>query len=190
MPTAVVPAAGQSSRFGAPKLLADIDGAFLVDRAVCSLLDAGISRVIVVCAAVDALARTALARDSRVRLVVNPRPERGMFSSVQVGVSAAAGGPCVVLPGDMPFVRPSTVAQVLTRAGADGAVVVPAFRGRRGHPIFVPGDACAHVAAAEPLSTLKDVLLASGVPQVEIDVDDPGVTRDVDVPGDLALDAE
>jgi molybdenum cofactor cytidylyltransferase len=78
---------------------------------------------------------------------------------------------------------------VLDRAHAADSVVVPVFRGRRGHPIVVPAGLRAHVLAADPASTLKDVLLASAAPQIEIDVDDPGITRDVDVPNDLTVDS-
>jgi molybdenum cofactor cytidylyltransferase len=185
---AIVPAAGRSSRFGSAKLLACIDGTVLIDRTIGCLLDAGLERVVVVVDRPDALHDARLVHDARVSAVVNVDPSRGMFSSIQVGVAAGIGDAYLVLPADMPFVRAATVKAVLDRACEAGSVVVPVFRGRRGHPIVVPADLRAHLLAADPSSTLKNVLLASAAPRIEVDVDDPGVTRDVDVPGDLIVD--
>jgi molybdenum cofactor cytidylyltransferase len=185
---AVVPAAGQSSRFGSAKLLTSIDGICLIDRTIGCLVDAGLERIIVVIDRRDALDAARLVHDARVSVVVNVEPSRGMFSSIQTGVAAGIGDAYLVLPADMPFVRAATVSVVLDHARAADSVVVPVFRGRRGHPIVTPAGLRTHVLAADPSSTLKNVLLASAAPQIEVDVDDPGVTRDVDVPGDLIAD--
>jgi molybdenum cofactor cytidylyltransferase len=123
-----------------------------------------------------------------VSLVVNVDPSRGMFSSIQTGIAAAAGDAYLVLPADMPFVRASTVTSVLDHTREVRSVVVPTFHGRRGHPIVISADLRTHVLAADPSSTLKDVLRTSAIRQIEIDVDDPGVTRDVDVPSDLIVE--
>jgi molybdenum cofactor cytidylyltransferase len=185
---AIVPAAGRSSRFGGAKLLADIDGVRLIDRTIACLLDAGLERVVVVAGRRDALDAARLVHDARVSVVVNVDPSRGMFSSIQAGIAAGIGEVYLVLPADMPFVRAATVKAVLGRAREAGSVVVPVFGGRRGHPIVVPAELRAHVLAADPSSTLKNVLFASDAPQIEVDVDDPGITRDVDVPNDLIVD--
>jgi molybdenum cofactor cytidylyltransferase len=185
---AVVPAAGQSSRFGSAKLLTSIDGICLIDRTIGCLVDAGLERIIVVIDRRDALDAARLVHDARVSVVVNVEPSRGMFSSIQTGVAAGIGDAYLVLPADMPFVRAATVSVVLDHARAADSVVVPVFRGRRGHPIVTPAGLRTHVLAADPSSTLKNVLLASAAPQIEVDVDDPGVTRDVDVPNDLIVD--
>jgi molybdenum cofactor cytidylyltransferase len=185
---AIVPAAGRSSRFGSAKLLACIDGTVLIDRTIGCLLDAGLERVVVVVDRPDALHDARLVHDARVSAVVNVDPSRGMFSSIQAGVAAGIGDAYLVLPADMPFVRAATVRIVRDRAHAAESIVVPVFRGRRGHPIVISADLRAYLLAADPSSTLKDVLRTSGIRHVEIDVDDPGVTRDVDVPGDLTAD--
>jgi CTP:molybdopterin cytidylyltransferase MocA len=182
---AIVPAAGRSSRFGGAKLLADVDGVRLIDRTIGCLLDAGLERIVVVVGRPDALDEARLVHDGRVSLVVNVDPSRGMFSSIQTGIAAAADDAYLVLPADMPFVRASTVTSVLDRTREVRSVVVPTFHGRRGHPIVISADLRTHVLAADPSSTLKGVLRTSAIRQIEIDVDDPGVTRDVDVPSDL-----
>jgi molybdenum cofactor cytidylyltransferase len=109
-----------------------------------------------------------------------------MFSSIQSGLTVAEGDPIVVLPADMPFAGGATVVEVAEAARRLDATVVPSHAGRRGHPIAIPGRMRAALLAADPASHLKAALrAASGAPPVEWPVDDPGVLRDVDVPGDL-----
>jgi molybdenum cofactor cytidylyltransferase len=183
--TAVVPAAGRSSRFGAMKLLADVDGRRLIERTIAALLDAGVARVVVVSRDPAAFSDVALLADPRVDTIANPAPERGMFSSIQVGLAAATGRVVLVLPADMPFVSAATVAAVAGRATATGSTVVPVHAGRRGHPIAIPRALCDELLALVPTTTLKDGLAALARTTEVLDVDDPGVLRDVDVPGDL-----
>ena len=60
---------------------------------------------------------------------MNPDPSRGMFSSIQIGLAAAQGDPSSCFPGDMPFVRPATVAaRALRSEQALAAIVSPRFQ--------------------------------------------------------------
>ena len=182
---AVVPAAGQSTRFGTMKLLADVGGAPLLERTLASLLDAGVARVVVVTRAGEAFEAVPSMADPRVTVSVNPDPARGMFSSIQTGLAVAGGDVVLVLPADMPFVAPDTAAAVVARAAATQSVVVPVHRGRRGHPVAIPGRLCDALLALAPTTTLKDALASSGEAIVQLEVTDAGVLRDVDVPADL-----
>lgn len=182
---AVVPAAGESRRFGTWKLLADVGGVPLVERTLAALLGAGVDRVVVIVRAGDVFAGATSFGDARVTTVVNPDPARGMFSSIQAGLAAAGGDVLLVLPADMPFVTPATVRAVASRAAATQAVVVPVHDGRRGHPIAIPGSLRARLAALVPATTLKDALTTVAGERERLDVPDPGILRDVDVPADL-----
>ena len=182
---AIVPAAGKGERFGSPlKLLADVRGEPMLGRTVRSLLEGGVDRVVVVTAPGTALETIAILGDERVSVVRNPDPSRGMFSSIQAGLAGADGDPIIVLPGDMPFVRGGTVAAVLTAARLD-AVISPRYRGQRGHPIALPGRLRSGILKADPASTLSEVLTKAGEDRIELDVDDPGILRDVDTKQDL-----
>lgn len=183
---AVVPAAGKAERFGGGKLIADIDGEPLLNRTLRSLLDGGIDRVVVILAPETTFATVQLLSDPRVRRVLNPSPERGMFSSISIGLAAEEGDPILVLPGDMPYVAPTTVAAVLNEAMRTGRIVSPRFQNRRGHPVAFPRRLRDAVLKADPGSTLSDVLKNDADPRLDLDVDDPGVVRDVDVRRDLS----
>ncbi|MEP6694084.1 MAG: nucleotidyltransferase family protein [Chloroflexota bacterium] len=185
---AIVTAAGSAERFGGKKLLTPIDGEPLLDHTIRSLLEGGVHEVIVV---VGTDARSELERDvnslndPRVRPVENPDPSRGMFSSIQAGVATANGDALLVLPGDMPYVRPETVRAVLAKYRERHAIVSPRYKGKRGHPVVMPLSLRDEIAAAAPTKNLHDVIHHHQDERVDLDVDDAGVVRDVDIPADL-----
>jgi molybdenum cofactor cytidylyltransferase len=122
---------------------------------------------------------------------VNPHPERGMFSSVQVGlrvVSDAAGTPVTTMLFlvDHPLVQPRTVAwlwALVDRAApapADDTVLVPVYTGRRGHPVVLSPQAV-RCALEAPADARLDRLLER-LAVLEVRVGDPGVIRDIDTP--------
>jgi molybdenum cofactor cytidylyltransferase len=184
---AVVPAAGSAERFGGAKLLTPIDGEPLLDRTIAALLNGGIDQVIVVVSPdADDLKRDVNAfSDARVWPVVNPDPSRGMFSSLQAGMSEAQGDALVVLPADMPFVQSGTVAILLDVFAARPAIVSPRYGGKRGHPVVLPPALRDEIRAADPALTLHDILKRHPDLRVDVDVTDRGVIRDVDRRADL-----
>jgi len=188
---AVVPAAGSAERFGGTKLLALIDGEPLLDRTIAALLEGGVDQIVVVVGPdADELKRDVNAfSDPRVWPVVNPDPSRGMFSSLQAGMSEAQikwGDALVVLPADMPFVQPATVRLLLATFAARSAIVSPRSNGKRGHPVILPPDLRDEIRSADALLTLHDILKRHPDLRVDVDVEDRGVLRDVDRPEDLA----
>jgi len=182
---AIVPAAGKGERFGGAKLLARIEDDVLLDRTLRSLLDAGITELIVVTAPGADFGLVTRLADPRVRVMENPDPSRGMFSSILQGLEAASVDPILVLPADMPFVRSSTVSSVIAACERTRKIILPTHAGKHGHPVGLPASIRAALLTADPGSTLKAELAKTGVEQIEITVDDPGVLRDVDVVSDL-----
>lgn len=184
MSVAIVPAAGKAERFGGGKLVADVDGEPLLNRTLRSLLDGGVDHVVVVLAPNTSLPTVDLLNDERVVRVVNPDPSRGMFSSIQIGLASAEGDPILVLPGDMPFVKSTTMRAVIDEAARTGQIVSPRFQGRRGHPVAFPRRLRDAILKADAASTLNNALKTAGV-SLELDVEDQGIRRDVDLPRDI-----
>lgn len=183
---AVVPAAGAARRFGSQKLVADMAGEPLLQHTLRSLLDGGVAHIILVTPPRHDLQSVSLVHDPRVSLATNVDPDRGMFSSIQAGLAEVPpGAALLVLPADMPFVRPSTVEALIARHQSAGAAVVAAYRGTRGHPLLLPAATRAALLDAPPETTLKAALADLRMAIEEMDVDDAGVLRDVDVRGDL-----
>ena len=186
----IVLAAGQGSRFrqvaGADrdKLLADCtgrDGAVrsVIEQVLVSVPTTLAKRVLVTTEDRPQVARMAQAYGFEIVLIEST----GMGDSIAAGVAACSqlGGWLIVL-GDMPFILPSTVEQILAGISDDG-ISVPVMNGEFGHPVgfgrtFGPGlMALSGDRGAKPLFASARI--------VEVPVDDPGVLWDVDVPESL-----
>ena len=62
----------------------------------------------------------------------------GMGASLACAVRAAEGGDAwLVALGDMPFVRPSSIAAVRAALEGGALLAAPYFRARRGHPVGI-----------------------------------------------------
>ena len=115
-------------------------------------------------------------------------PHPGMGDSIAAAVRATRGAAgWLVLPGDLPLVQPRTL-QAVAAALAAHAVVVPRYRGQRGHPVGFAADCGATLAALSgeqgAASIVQAQAAAGGV--FALDVDDAGVVTDIDTADDLA----
>jgi molybdenum cofactor cytidylyltransferase len=182
----IVLAAGTSSRFGeGSKLLAPVEGTPLVRRAVEPLCEILPEVVVVLGHEADAV-REALC-DRPITFVENESYRDGQASSVRRGIEAVGervDGALFAL-GDMPDVRPATVAMLVDAFGAGvGDPVVAGFEGRRGNPV-VFGRAYFDRLAAISGDVGGRAILASAGDTALVATRDPGVLRDVDTPADL-----
>jgi nicotine blue oxidoreductase len=184
--TAVVPAAGASRRFGGMKLVAAVGGEPLIQHTLHAILRGGAARVVVVVSPRHGLESVPVLGDRRVSVIVNVEPDRGMFSSIQMGLAGAATDkPVLILPADMPFVSPETVKLLIAEHVRGGDAVVAACGGRRGHPLILPAVVWRPLGDQPSDASLKSALIAVGATLRPVTVDDPGVLRDVDEPRDL-----
>jgi molybdenum cofactor cytidylyltransferase len=186
---AVVLAAGAGRRFGGAKLLAELDDRPLVVHVLERLGAAGLAHPVVVVPPNGQVERALAGMTDRV--VVNPQPERGLASSLQLGWAAAlAEEPqptaVVVVLGDQPRVSVD-VLQRLAAAPLDAAcpIVAPRYRGGGGsNPIRVEASAGALVAAATGDRGLGPLL--DQRPDLVRWLDVEGTNPDVDTPAELA----
>jgi molybdenum cofactor cytidylyltransferase len=103
--------------------------------------------------------------------------------------AARAAGPAdgyLVALGDMPFVRPSSIAAVRDALAGGAALAAPFWRTRRGHPVGIAGSFYQDLLALRGDEGAKALLAANQARMVKIPVGDPGVIRDIDTPADLA----
>ena len=184
-------AAGQSSRMGRAKPLLTIppeDDTFLA-RIVTTLRQGGLADLAVVGRPGDGPLRTELGRiDAAIPYVVNPEAERGQLSSLIAGLEYAEGrgaGAVLVLPVDIPLVRPGTIAALLAACAGNGALIVrPAYRGRSGHPVVFSAALFGELRSADPNAGAKAVVHSHADSVLTVDVADEGILRDVDAPAD------
>jgi molybdenum cofactor cytidylyltransferase len=176
----VVLAAGLSSRAGTFKPALPIGGRPMVEvcieamRSVCG-------RIIVVGGHEHERLRPLVEGIAGVECVQNAAYRKGMFTSVQVGLSRVRGDRCFVLPTDIPLV-PRRVFEELLSVRAD--ITVPSYRGRNGHPVCCSAAVLPRILGEPDDSSFRDVLRAIGFRTVPVDAEE--ILLDVDTPEEYA----
>jgi len=184
-PTIVVPAAGRGSRFGGPghKLEQPFEDGTVLGATLRHAIQTQLAVVVVTTAALAAEAgRHVAARD--IVVLSGGEAARGMGYTIAAGVAERSGAPgWLVLPGDMPLVRPGTMLAVAT-ALEQHPVVYAQYKGRRGHPVGFAAELYSELIQLDNDDGARRVV--ARYPAYGQDVDDPGVLMDVDTPADLA----
>ena len=133
----IILAAGGSTRMGGQnKLLQMVDGTSLVQKVVRSALNSNIESVYVILGYQAALIRQCISNKS-VNWVENSDWSRGMASSIKSGIEALNTDydGAMILLGDMPFIEPITINQLLALYQKK-KIVVPVKNGRQGNPVL------------------------------------------------------
>jgi putative nucleotidyltransferase with HDIG domain len=182
--TALVLAAGLSSRMKQFKPLLPLGQTTVVERCVNLFRDAEIYdiRVVVGYRADDLI--PVLDRLG-VRWIVNNRFQEGMFSSVQAGVNdlESSSKAFFMLPVDIPLVRRTTVLDLLHACDRQpGDVWYPCFMGRRGHPPLISTRFRSALLAWEGEGGLRAFLAEQHPRTVDVEVADEHILIDMDSP--------
>ncbi|RAS23808.1 nucleotidyltransferase family protein [Paraburkholderia bryophila] len=185
--TGVLLAAGFGSRFDPEglhnKLLARMpDGTPVAHEAAHRLLRVVTRVLAVVRPGSDALAR--LLNDAGCDVVFAADAERGMGASLAAGIEASDDSEgWIVALADMPRIATATIEAVAHSLDGGASLVAPFYQGQRGHPV---GFGIEHRDALLRLdgdTGARALLMSQRV--TRLDVDDPGILRDVDTPDDL-----
>jgi molybdenum cofactor cytidylyltransferase len=194
----VVLAAGSGTRFGGGKVTALLEGRPLVGHVLGAARAAGLARTVLVLGRDAVAVRAALvaadpAALDGVLVAVNAAPERGLATSLRLGLAAATAEPApagvVVLLGDQPRVRAEVVAAVLAAGGsapATALAVAPMYDADTApNPVLLLPPAWPFVATLDGDRGLGPLL--STQPDRVVRVPVAGANADVDTPADLAV---
>ena len=190
-------AAGSGSRFGGGKMRAPLDGRPLLAHVLATARGAGLGRLVLVLGGDAATVRAALivadpsALDG-VLVAVNGAPERGLASSLQLGLAAATAVPTpagvLVLLGDQPRVGPAVIAAVIAAAAAvpPGTLAVAPLYGDDDapNPVLLLRSAWSLAAGLQGDRGVGPLLAAR--PDLVVRIPAAGSNPDVDTPEDLA----
>jgi molybdopterin-guanine dinucleotide biosynthesis protein A len=127
--SAIVLAGGRASRFGSDKLVAELDGESLLDRAITAVRQVA-DEVIVVGRVVT---------DPEVRNVPDTEPFGGPLAGLAAALDDARGNLAMVVGGDMPRLAPGVMTLMLARLGVDPSIqAVTLARPSRDGPAGAP----------------------------------------------------
>lgn len=137
--TAIVLAAGKSTRMGRPKQLLTWGGKPLLQHVVDTAARSPVDELVVVLGAAADEVMASLDLPPRVRIEINPDYELGQATSLRVGLGAAKDAhAALILLGDEPDMRLDAINLVLKRWQDCGrAIIRPTYSGRPGHPVLL-----------------------------------------------------
>ncbi len=174
-------AAGRSSRFGADKLCAKLDGKAVI-RWSAQALSPTDEVYVVIPPGADAIAQALSRLD--VRFVINLGRHEGMASSIRAGIAALPHDVDAVLIAlaDQPLASADVTRALCDRWRAGGvAAVVPEYRNGRGHPVLFGRECLAALSALRGDVGARSVVEALGDRVARLSVD-AAMPVDVDTP--------
>ena len=186
-PAVVVLAAGAGSRYRGTrhKLSEQLGGDSVLVRTLRNAIASEMSVVLVISEALIAEAKGLVAPADMV--VVDPRSQTswGMGDSIAAGVSihASATG-WLMLPADMPLVRPGSL-RAVAAALDQQPIAFAQHRGRRGHPVGFAAELFSELVMLKGDEGARRLL--ARYPTAAVELDDAGVLFDIDTIDDLAV---
>jgi len=191
MIAAVILSAGESSRMGSPKALLPVDGKSFIEGIIATLRRCRVGKILVVLGHHAAEIGPEI-RDLPVTVVINRDYRRGQLSSLIAAIKSltveTAGesveGLLLHLV-DHPFLSPAVVNAMIEGFYQTGKlIVVPTYRGKRGHPVLFSRDLFEELLEAPLDQGAKSVVHAHRDDTLEIPTEEEGVVVDIDTPED------
>jgi len=185
-------AAGAGARFGGAKLLAPlpvpshgVGAGTPIGVAAATHLMAALNDVVAVVRPRDHMLHAAL-QDTGARVVVCDRAQEGMGASLACGVreSGIADGWVIAL-ADMPWIAPESISAVANAIKSGAEIAATSHRGERGHPVGFTKSYFKLLIGLSGDEGARSIVAARKWAVQVVEVDDPGVIRDVDRPDDL-----
>lgn len=189
--SAIILAAGKSSRMGTPKMLLPWGDRSVLGQVIFTLQSAGIQDIRVVMGSHPTLVEDE-ARRWGAQTILNPDYERGeMLSSIQAGIRGIMGTAkaCLLALGDNPQMEAAVVRGLLDLAvnlPAEGApgILMPSYRMRRGHPWYIQQTYWPEILALHPPDTMRDFFNKVKDQISYLICECPSILKDLDTPQD------
>jgi molybdenum cofactor cytidylyltransferase len=187
MVAAIILAAGASQRMGYPKALLPYRGSSFLAGILDATFAAGIeTRVVVLGYYADKIQESLDLTGAIV--VMNHNLDAGPIGSIRAGILALAPHPvdgALIWPVDRPHVPVAVITDLLDSfRKTRQAIVVPTFRGRRGHPVIFGRAAFEELLAAPDQEGARAVVRRSRARVAEVPVTDSAVLEDLNTPED------
>lgn len=180
----IVLAAGESKRMREPKLLLPYGKMTVIETVIKSILRSKIKNILVIVGSNKEKMEEKI-KKLPVKIAVNPNFKEGMLSSIQKGFKSlpSKAQAAVVCLGDQPSVPSDVIDKIVNTYKETGkGIIVPVYKGRRGHPVLIDLRYRAEVKNLTPDVGLRALLSEHSDDIQEIEVNTPNILKDIDTP--------
>jgi molybdenum cofactor cytidylyltransferase len=192
MITAIILAAGKSTRMGSPKMLLPWGDTTIIEHVISVFSNAGIEDILVVTGGAREQVEAVILECKKsypVRNVHNKDFTNGeMLSSIQCGLQdlGERGVEAAMIGlGDQPQVQAGSVQLLMDAFLKTGSpLVVPSFQMHRGHPWLVVSSLWNELIEMDSTQTPRNFLNAHAKDIYYVNMDTPTILSDLDTPDD------
>ena len=187
MISSILLAAGQSKRMsGENKLIKSVKGIPLIKCALNNILKSHVNEIIIVLGYQQETIEKLIDKTSRIKFVFNSNFESGMASSIIKGIKKLSKktDSFFISLGDMPSINYDTYNQLI-KCNKNKKAIVPMFKGQQGNPVLFPKSFEEKLLSIQGDSGAKKILEINKKEVLYLEINDPGIIRDLDVPNDF-----
>jgi len=192
--SAIILAAGYSTRMGSFKPLMKINGKTPIQRCVELFENCGISDITVVTGHMndDIVKELSDIRSNSndIRIIFNDKYSEGMYSSIKAGVESLPKetNAFFILPVDIPSVQVNTIKKMLrSYEKIKGGIIHPTFGEEKGHPVLVSSTLAEEILNTNPEGGLKELFNKHKKQWHYVQVTDRGILLDMDTKEDFQV---
>ena len=189
MISAIVLAAGQSTRMGMQKMFLPWGETTVIGKVISTVLKGGVSDIHVVTGGTHAELMELL-HGYQVHLVFNMDYANGeMLTSIQVGIGDVnkTTEAIMVVLGDQPQIEARVVNEICERyLATQHPIIVPSYKMHRGHPWLLGKSYWDEILALRPPLTLHNFLINHNGDIDYVNVDRVSVIQDLDTQQDYS----
>jgi molybdenum cofactor cytidylyltransferase len=189
---ALIPAAGQSTRMGRPKLALPLGESTVLECVIAALRTAGLEKILVICGPhTPELVPLALNGGAQVLALTEPTPD--MRATIEHSLTwaehewrPALEDAFLLVPADHPAINPEVVRRLIEAwpAPQSRSILIPTYQGKRGHPTLIAWKHVAGIRALPPDFGLNRYLRDHADETLELAVESDSVLIDLDTPED------
>lgn len=181
MISAIILAAGKSTRMGTQKLLLPWGSTTVIEKVIHTIQEAGVKDIVLVTNEMLSDSISSL----QLPVVINNKGD--MLSSLQLGLKALkpSAKAALICLGDQPQVEEGSVRSVCEAFLKNEAhLIFPSYQMRRGHPWLVARPLWNEILSLDPCLSPRDFLTAHKNEIEYVNVDTPSILQDIDTPED------
>lgn len=186
--SAIILAAGSSSRMGTPKQLLQVDGLCMLDLVIQTALQAVIGPPVVVLGANASQIEAASTQLNRCSVVHNHNYRSGLSTSLKAGIksSPVQTNAYIFMLADLPLVSGTLLRKMIEEfVKTEADILYPEYQGQRGNPVIITSKLRNRLLKAKGDTGAKFLLADTNLAIVAYPVTTRAVITDIDTPEDF-----